>query len=420
MTASQFALIFLAAVVLSTLIRLWLSARQVRHVMRNRDAVPDQFAETITLSSHQRAADYTVTRHKIGLIDLFLGVAVALSFTLFGGLQWLSDMLLSYFPQSPLLRQVLLVGSVVLISGLIDLPLSWYRQFRIEEHFGFNRMSLTLWLQDMAKGVALGIAIGLPLLAGMIWLMERAGTWWWFAAWIGWMIFNLLLLWLFPTVIAPLFNKFEPLADQALRERIEALLTRCGFRSSGVMVMDGSKRSSHGNAYFTGFGGAKRIVFFDTLIKTLNPEEIEAVLAHELGHFKRKHVTKRIVSTFFMSLLGLALLGYLAGQVWFYQGLGISPADPNTSGIALILFFIALPFFTFLLQPLSARLSRKHEFEADAFAAEQTNPQDLVRALIKLYKDNASTLTPDPIHSAFYDSHPPALIRVQHLQALTQ
>ncbi|QQX83425.1 M48 family metallopeptidase [Cupriavidus necator] len=413
----MFTIVFLAALVLMVLTRLWLAARQVRHVAQHRNAVPPRFADTITLASHQKAADYTIARTRLSMLEVLAGAAVLIGFTMLGGLQWLNQSWLDTFGPG-YAYGVALVASVALIGGLVDLPFSLYGQFGIEERFGFNKMTFGLWLADMAKMLVVACALGLPLLLAVLWLMERAGSLWWVWTWLVWMAFNLFLLVVFPTFIAPLFNKFEPLTDESLRQRIEALMKRCGFASKGLFVMDGSKRSAHGNAYFTGFGAAKRIVFFDTLLERLSGDEIEAVLAHELGHFKRRHVAKRIVVTFALSLVFLALLGWLATRSWFYTGLGVVPnLGVSNNALALVLFFLALPVFTFLLGPLSSLSSRRHEFEADAFAADQTDAGNLVSALVKLYKDNASTLTPDPLYSAFYYSHPPAAQRIDRLLA---
>jgi STE24 endopeptidase len=414
--ALQFALLFLASVVAATATRVWLATRQVRHVARHRGAVPLQFAERIPLPAHQRAADYTVARVRLGLVETAVGTALLLGFTVLGGLEALAGLARSLLPDSPFWRQLLLVGAVGAIASLIDLPLAWYRQFGLEKRFGFNRMTPALFAADLAKGTGLALAFGLPLVAAVLALMERAGAAWWLWAWLVWVSFNLVVLLLYPTVIAPMFNRFVPLEPGPVRERVERLLARCGFGSKGLFVMDGSKRSAHGNAYFTGFGRSKRIVFFDTLLARLSPDEVEAVLAHELGHFTHRHILKRIVASFAISLVGLALLGWLSRQPWFYQGLGVTPQPGDLlGGYALLLFFLALPAFTFVLQPVSSWLSRRHEFEADAYAARQSSAEDLSRALVKLYEDNASTLTPDPVHSAFYDSHPPAAIRLARL-----
>ncbi len=417
--ALSFTLAFVLALLASVATRLWLASRQARHVARHRDAVPAQFAARIPLSAHQRAADYTVARVRLGLLETVIGATVLVGFTLLGGIAAIADLLREALPGSPFWRQVLLVGAVAAIGGAIDLPLSVYRQFVLEKRFGFNRMTPGLFLADLVKGTALAIALGAPLLVAVLWLMERAGQAWWLWAWALWVAFNLAVLVLYPTVIAPMFNRFVPLEPGPVRERVERLLERCGFASKGLFVMDGSRRSAHGNAYFTGFGRGKRIVFFDTLLSRLDADEIEAVLAHELGHFKHRHILKRIVLTFAISLAGLWLLGWLSTQPWFYQGLGATPqAGDALGGYALLLFFMAMPVFTFVLQPLSSWLSRRHEFEADAFAARQSSAEDLSRALVKLYEDNAATLTPDPVHSAFYDSHPPAAIRLARLAAL--
>ncbi|MFO1196483.1 MAG: M48 family metallopeptidase [Burkholderiaceae bacterium] len=417
MTAFAFSIVFVAALALSIVIRFWLASRQVRHVAAHRAAVPGPFAQRIALSAHQRAADYTIARTGLALVEIALGAVVLVGFTLLGGLRELHALVAQWMPGSPFLRQVALVALVAAIGGVLDLPLGWYRQFRLEQRFGFNRMTLRLWVADLAKGTLLGAALGLPLVAAVIWLMQRAGDAWWFWAWLVWMGFNVTILVLYPTVIAPLFNKFEPMSEGPVRARVEALLARCGFASKGLFVMDGSRRSAHGNAYFTGMGRAKRIVFFDTLLSRLSGEEVEAVLAHELGHFKHRHITQRIVVSFALSLAGLWLLGWLARQSWFYQGLGV-PVVADVEAVALLLFFLVLPTFTFLLQPIASLASRRHEFQADAFAARQSSAQDLASALVKLYEDNAATLTPDPIHSAFYDSHPPAAQRIGRLNAL--
>ena len=415
MTPLAFTLIFLAAVLASSLTRFWLASRQIRHVLRHRDQVPDGFVGRISPEAHRRAADYTAARTRLRLVDVLVQVSFVLALTLFGGLVALQALLMQWLPESPFARQLALLAIVAALSSLVELPLAWYRQFRLEQRFGFNRMTPALWLADLAKGAAVAAVLGLPIAALVLWLMQRLGDGWWLAAWVAWAAFNLMVLVLFPTLIAPLFNRFEPLADSELARRLDALLTRCGFRARGVMVMDGSRRSAHGNAYFTGLGAAKRIVLFDTLVARLNPPEIEAVLAHELGHFKHRHVVKRIGLSFALSLAGLALLGWLLHQAWFFQGLNAPPLDGQPHALALVLFALVAPFFTFVLQPIAARASRRHEYEADRFAAGQTRAADLISALVKLYQDNASTLTPDPLHSAFYDSHPPATLRIGRL-----
>lgn len=416
MYSLTFSVLFVGFLLLTLVVRFWLSSRHIRHVLARRSAVPAEFAEKIPLAAHQKAADYTVARTKFGMLTLLVNSAVLVGFTLLGGLQLLSSLLLQAFGGPGMLYQLGLIVAFALISGLIDLPFDYYRQFVLEAHFGFNKMTRGLFFADTLKNSLIGAAIGLPLLWVILVLMDKSGTLWWFYAWLVWSGFQLMMLVLYPTVIAPLFNKFTPLDDDSLRARIESLMQRVGFASKGLFVMDGSKRSAHGNAYFSGFGAGKRIVFFDTLLARLAPHEIEAVLAHELGHFKLKHIVKRIAVMFAISLVFLALLGYLKGQAWFYTGLGVDPMlFGSNDAMALILFMLALPIFTFLLSPLSSLSSRKHEFEADAFAAQHTNAQDLVSALVKLYEDNASTLTPDPLHSAFYDSHPPASLRIGKL-----
>ena len=416
-SASTFTLIFLSALALMLALRLWLGTRQIAHVRAHRDTVPAQFADRITLAAHQKAADYCITRVRFGRLALAVEVAVLLAFTLGGGLQALHDV---WSVRLDGIGYGLgLIFSVMLISGAVDLPLSLYAQFVIEQRFGFNRMTLRLFLVDLAKQLALGAVIGTPVLIAVLWLMARMGEAWWLYVWLFWCAFNLLILFVYPTWIAPLFNRFTPLEDGNLKARIEALLTRCGFASSGLFVMDGSKRSAHGNAYFTGFGRNKRIVFFDTLLSRLDPPEVEAVLAHELGHFSHRHIVKRIVLIFGATLLLLYLLGQAMQTGWFYEGLGVGAPSARNTAMALILFFEVIPVFSFLATPLSSLLSRRHEFEADRYAAAHASASDLVKALVKLYEDNAATLTPDPLHSLFYDSHPPAAQRVARLSALS-
>jgi STE24 endopeptidase len=404
---------FIAALVLATATRLWLGWRQIRHVRAHRAAVPADFTAVVSLPAHQKAADYAIARTRLGIVDLLLGIAALVGLTLGGGLQALSDALARVFAHGNLWHGTALIVCVVVLLTLVELPVALWRTFVVEARFGFNRQSLALFIADLARQALVSAALGVPLVILVLWLMAWVGDHWWLYVWLAWAAFNLLVLLLYPTLIAPLFNKFTPLADQALAGRIEALLARCGFRSGGLFVMDGSRRSSHGNAYFTGFGAAKRIVFFDTLLARLAPEEIEAVLAHELGHFKRRHVWKRIAWLFAASFALLWILGQLAGHAWFYEGLGVS--TPSTAA-ALLLFFLVVPVFAFLLQPLASLYSRRHEFEADAYAASHASPKDLVRALVRLYQDNAATLTPDPLYSVFYDSHPPAATRIARLQ----
>ena len=415
MPTLYFTVLFVVAVVAMVGTKLWLASRQIRFVAGHREQVPSQFAGTIALTAHQRAADYTVERTRLTMIEIVVGAAVLIGLTLLGGVQAL-DLAISDWLGRGYAGQIALVAAVIVITSVIDLPFEYYRQFVVEQRFGFNRMSKGIFFLDRLKGVLLGAAFGLPLLFVVLWLMNQAGSLWWLWTWIVWVAFQLLVLVLYPSFIAPLFNKFEPLKDEALKSRIEALMQRCGFAAKGLFVMDGSRRSAHGNAYFTGFGAAKRIVFFDTLLARLSGNEIEAVLAHELGHFKRRHVIKRMVVMFAISLVMLALLGWLTQCVWFYEGLGVRPSlIGGNSGLALVLFFLALPVFLFFVTPLGSLSSRKHEFEADAFAATQTDAQDLVNALVKLYEDNASTLTPDPLYTAFYYSHPPASQRIDRL-----
>ena len=414
---SPFSLVFLAAVTLTLGLRLWLVWRHIRHIGAHRAAVPADFVERIPLAAHQKAADYTIDRCRVSFAAALLDASLLLALTLGGGIAWLHEWWLARL--DGIAYGLAMIFSLLLISALVDLPFSLYRQFVIEARYGFNRMTLALFCIDLAKQALLGLCIGAPLIAVVLWLMNVMGAAWWFWVWLFWAGFNLLLLFVYPTWIAPLFNTFTPLAEGETRRRIEALLARCGFHASGLFVMDGSKRSSHGNAYFTGFGNNKRIVFFDTLLERLTPDEIEAVLAHELGHFRKKHIIQSIVFLFAGSLVFLWLLGQLIDSPWFYAGLGV-PAQSagQNAALALILFFLVVPVFTLPLSPLFSQLSRRHEFEADAWAAEHAAAADLIRALVKLYEDNAATLTPDPLYSAFYDSHPPAAQRIARLQML--
>ncbi|PCE28526.1 M48 family metallopeptidase [Burkholderia ubonensis] len=415
MSPFSFTLLFALAVLAMVVTKLWLASRQIRFVAAHRNSVPARFSATIPLNAHQRAADYTVERTRLTMLEIVVSAAVLVGLTLLGGVGAL-DALLSGWLGRGYGQQVALVAAVFAITSVVDVPFEYYRQFGIEQRFGFNRMAKRLFFTDMLKNVLLGAALGLPLLFVVLWLMNQAGSLWWLWTWIVWVAFQMLVLLIYPSFIAPLFNKFEPLKDDALRARIESLMKRCGFAAKGLFVMDGSRRSAHGNAYFTGFGASKRIVFFDTLLARLSGEEIEAVLAHELGHFKRRHVMKRMLVSFVLSLALLALLGWLAQRVWFYTGLGVTPSlDTSNAGAALVLFFLAIPVFLFFATPIGSLTSRKHEFEADAFAASQTDAQDLVSALVKLYEDNASTLTPDPVYTAFYYSHPPASQRIDRL-----
>ena len=409
---TTFGLIFLFVLGLAAVLRLWLGMRHVAYVQAHRGVVPGQFSADVSLDAHQRAADYTSAKTRLTLVSIVVDSALVLWLTFGGGVQLLYDAA-STWVDGEILRGLALIALVSVVTTLIELPLGLYRTFRIEERFGFNKMTPALYWADFAKNAALAAALGLPLAACVLWLMQAAGAYWWLYAWGVWVVFNLFMLAAYPMWIAPLFNRFAPMQDPDLKERVERLLQRCGFKVKGLMVMDGSRRSSHGNAYFTGFGNSKRIVFFDTLLARLTPPEVEAVLAHELGHFRLRHVVKRIVWIFAGSLLLLWLLAFIMHQDWFYAGLNV---EARSTAVALVLFFLVVPSFTFLLQPLLSSYSRKHEFEADHYAASKASARDLVSALVKLYKDNASTLTPDPLHSAFYDSHPPALERIARLQ----
>ena len=413
---------FAAVICAGLLLKFWLASRQIRHVAQHRSSVPEAFATRISLAAHQKAADYTITKARFSLLEMALGAAVLLGWTLLGGLDALNQALLGAMGGG-MWQQLALLAAFVVISAAIDLPVTLYQTFVIEQRFGFNKMTPALWLADLAKSALMGALIGLPIAALILWLMGAAGPLWWLWAWCFWMGFNLLLMVVYPTFIAPLFNKFQLLEDESLKARVTALMQRCGFAAKGLFVMDGSRRSAHANAYFTGFGAAKRVVFYDTLLRQLSPGEVEAVLAHELGHFKHRHILQRMASLFALSLAGFALLGWLSTQVWFYTGLGVHPnisLDPAVApapndALALLLFLLAVPVFTLFIAPLFARLSRRHEFEADAYAVTQANGSDLAAALLKLYEDNASTLTPDPVYVKFYYSHPPASERLARI-----
>lgn len=413
---TPFTLIFVSLLVLSTVIRIWLGRRHINYVLAHRDHVPAAFAATIALDAHQKAANYSADKTKLMIIEVCAQALLLAFLTLGGGLQLIDDTWRNILSTQEIIRGALVICSALLLSSFIDLPFDYYKSFVIDEKYGFNKMTPRMFFTDLLKQSIVGLALGAPILFAALWLMQGAGGFWWLYLWIVWSIFNLLMLAVYPTFIAPLFNKFSPLKDDKLKFRIEALLTKCGFKSQGLFVMDGSTRSSHGNAYFTGFGSSKRVVFFDTLLDRLNTDEIEAVLAHELGHFKHHHVIKRIAMMFFVSFIGLALLGWLIKQEWFFSSLGVAQ---QSNYMALILFLLISPVFLFVLRPIMASYSRMNEFEADAYAANNANPNDLVAALVKLYRDNASTLTPDPLHSAFYDSHPPASIRISKLAAYT-
>ena len=423
MQSSTVTLVFAAAVLLSLAAKFWLATRQMRHVAAHSHQVPAALAGTVTLQAHRRAAQYTLAKGRFGLLATAFGTLVLLGWTLLGGLDLLNQALLdSVQPRfGNMAYQLALLVAFALIGSLLELPLELYSTFRIEQRFGFNRITPKLFAIDLLKNTVVGALIGLPLAALVLWLMGAAGSLWWLWAWGAWMAFNLVLLVLYPTVIAPWFNKFEPLADAALAERVQSLMRRCGFAAKGLFVMDGSRRSAHANAYFTGLGASKRVVFFDTLLQRLSPSEVEAVLAHELGHFSHRHVLKRMVGIFGFSLLALALLGWLSTQAPFYAGLGVAPnLEAPNDALALLLFMLALPPFAFFVSPLMAHFSRRHEFEADAYACAQASGQDLANALLKLHEDNASTLTPDPVYVRFYYSHPPASERLAALALQTR
>jgi STE24 endopeptidase len=416
MMATTLSTLFIGLLILTTVVRFWLGQRHVKHVLANRNQVPVAFNQNISLEAHQKAADYSSAKTRLAIVENLIQAFILFVMTLGGGLQFIDTIWREILPSPDIIRGALVILSAMIVSGLIDIPFDYYKSFVIDERFGFNKMTPKMFFIDMLKHTFVGLLLGAPILFAALWLMQGAGEYWWLYLWFIWSGFNLLMLAIYPTFIAPLFNKFSPLADESLKTRIEALLTKCGFKSQGLFVMDGSSRSSHGNAYFTGFGASKRVVFFDTLLDRLDANEIEAVLAHELGHFKHHHVIKRIILLFALSFVGLALLGWLKQQVWFYQGLGVAQSSDY---MALMLFLLVSPVFLFLLHPLIASYSRKNEFEADAYAATHSNARHLVEALVKLYRDNASTLTPDPLHSAFYDSHPSASIRIAKLSAFS-
>ena len=407
---------FALALLAGLLLRFWLASRQIRHVARHRGELPADFANTVSLSAHQKAADYTIAKTRLGLLELALGAGVLLGWTLLGGISTLNSFLLSALGGGGMVQQLAVLASFAVISALLDLPLGLYQTFSVEQAYGFNKTTPKLWLLDFVKSSLLGALIGLPIATLILWLMGAAGAQWWLWAWGTWVGFNLLLLWALPTFIAPLFNKFTALEDGTIKTQVTALMARCGFAAKGLFVMDGSKRSAHGNAYFTGFGSAKRVVFYDTLLAKLSPDEIAAVLAHELGHFKHRHLSRRMLLLFGTSLLAFAMLGWLANQSWFYAGLGVAPnlGAPNDA-LALLLFMISAPLLSFFIAPVFSAMSRRDEFEADAYAVAHTSGQDLATALLKLYEDNAATLTPDPVYVRFYYSHPPASERLARL-----
>ncbi|MBU2569334.1 MAG: M48 family metallopeptidase [Gammaproteobacteria bacterium] len=409
---NTFTIIFLFALIVSYSIQFWLSMRQSDYVMKHRDAVPDAFKDKVSLEAHQKAADYTIDKGKLGKIDSLIGLVFLLLITLGGGIEYAFN-LWSGFELSPMLTGLGAVATIILFMTLVEVPTHIYQTFVIEEKYGFNKSTPQQFIKDQLLQLGLMLAIGLPILALILWVMDSIGSLWWLWAWAILISFSLLMSWLFPTVIAPLFNKFTPMEDGSLKRRIQGLLARCGFNSQGIFIMDGSKRSGHGNAYFTGLGNNKRIVFFDTLVNSLEEEELEAVLAHELGHFKCKHVIKMLVASSIMSLISLAILGWLIDKPWFFSGLGVSEAS---NAAALLLFTLVSPVFTPFMQPISAYFQRKFEFEADDFAAANARADKMISGLVKLYEENASTLTPDPLYSAFHYSHPPAAIRIAHLE----
>ncbi len=415
MTALDIQYSFIFLLIASYVLQVWLARRQVGHILRHRAEVPQAFADKISLEAHQKAADYTIERNKFGLIELSFSTLLLAIWTIGGGLQYLDDFVRT-FNLSPVITGIAVILGLGIISGILDIPFNLYKTFVIEEKFGFNRLTVKIFFTDMLKQTLVMLIIGVPFLYLVLWLMDDASPYWWLYVWGSWFGFSMLMMWLYPAVIAPIFNKFTPLDEPDLKNKISQLLERCGFTSKGVFIMDGSKRSSHGNAYFTGFGSNKRIVFFDTLLESLQHDEIEAVLAHELGHFKRNHIKKRIATMALMSLAGLALLAWLIDQSFIYEGLGVS--QPSFY-MALILFMLVTPVISIFLNPLFSLMSRKHEFEADDFAAKNSNAGKLITALVKLYEENSNTLTPDPLYSAFYDSHPPAPVRIAHLAKAT-
>lgn len=414
---NEFTQLFLGFLFASLIMQYWLASRQYNHVLKYRSQVPDAFKGKIGLDAHQKAADYTFAKIKLGRVDLAISAVLLLGWTIGGGLELLNQFWRD-LGLSDIQTGISVMISAMLIMSALDLPLSAYSTFVIEKKFGFNRTTVKLFIIDLIKGTALTLIIGTPLLWVVLWIMEISGPLWWLYVWIFWFSFGLFMMWAYPAFIAPLFNKFNPLEDKELKTRIEDLMKKCGFISNGIFVMDGSKRSSHGNAYFTGLGNNKRIVFFDTLIDNLDTDEVEAVLAHELGHFKLHHIRKRLIGMAAMSLAALAILGWLIQQSWFFSGMGTStlPNSGSTHYMGLILFMMIQPVFGFFLTPVMAWLSRKHEFQADDYAASHKDANILIRALVKLYEENANTLTPDPIYSGFYDSHPPAPVRIAHLQ----
>lgn len=410
----SFTLLFLFFLAASVMVRLWLSQRQMNHIQAHKNQVPEAFVDKIKLDDHQKAAAYSCAKLRVGRISLAWETTWLLIWTLGGGLSAI-DIWWANYELPLLLNGIAVIASLLIFASILDLPFSLYNTFVVEQKFGFNQTTWQTWVLDLFKATLLMVVLGLPLIAAILWIMNQAGQHWWLYAWLLWTGFSLLMIWAWPAFIAPLFNKFSALDDASLKSRIDNLLQRCGFHSQGVFVVDGSKRSAHGNAYFTGFGKNKRIVFYDTLLESLSEDEVEAVLAHELGHFKRHHIKKSLGLSLITTLIGFALLAWLMGSPWFYTAMSVENASTHT---ALLLFILVMPVFTYFISPLFSALSRKHEFEADEFAKSNSDYRALISALVNMYRDNASTLTPDPVHSMFYDSHPPASIRINHLKSV--
>jgi STE24 endopeptidase len=410
-----FTLVFLVFLAVTSCVQIWLARRQIRFISSHREAVPDEFTGKVTLEAHQKAADYSIAKLRLGFIEILIGVVLLLAWTLVGGMALLDGLVRSII-DDPLYTGTTFIIAALIISSILDIPLSLYKTFVIEEKFGFNKSTPALFISDQFKNLLLLLVIGIPLALAVLWLMINSGHYWWIYAWLVWTFFTLLMMWAYPVLIAPLFNKFSPLDDNVLKQRIENLLGRCGFTSSGIFVVDGSKRSGHSNAYFSGLGASKRVVFFDTIIELLSHNEIEAVLAHELGHYRHKHIQKGLLVMSLYSLAGFAILGWLAGTPWFYAALGVPVPSTHT---AIFLFILIIPVFSYFTQPLLSYFMRRNEFQADEFASQHADANDLIRALVKMYSENSSTLTPDPVYSSFYYSHPPAPVRVAHLAAMT-
>jgi len=409
-----FTLVFLVFLAATSCVQIWLARRQISYISAHRSAVPDEFTGKISLEAHQKAADYSIANLRLGFIEIMVGIVILLAWTLGGGMALLDDLVRSLL-DNPLYMGTAFIIAAIIISTILDIPLSLYKTFVIEEKFGFNKSTPGLFASDQLRQLLLLLVIGIPLALVVLWLMINSGRYWWIYAWLVWTFFTLLMMWAYPVLIAPLFNKFSPLDDKVLRQRIETLLGRCGFTSSGIFVVDGSKRSGHSNAYFSGLGASKRVVFFDTIIELLSHNEIEAVLAHELGHYRHKHIQKGLLVMSFYSLAGFAILGWLANTPWFYTALGVPVPSTHT---AIFLFILIIPVFSYFTQPILSYFMRRNEFQADEFASQHADANDLIHALVKLYSENSSTLTPDPVYSSFYYSHPPAPVRVEHLAAM--